>query len=224
MTQLFFTSDEHFGHAPRKDTGVGGVLSLCKRPFASLLEMRDAVIERHNRVVKPGRGSLTVHVGDWFWHTLLLDEATYILDRLHGRHAFMFGNHDEFITKYRTHFEQKLDFIYGENQAGGAKIWRFNNRKLTVDHFAHRVWEGSHKGHWHVYGHSHNGLPGLGKSFDIGVDGHNFYPWSIEEIEAKMATLPTHHTIDNTGRPDSVDNCDETVLHRGGDFEEEFRP
>ena len=224
MTQIYFTSDEHFGHAPRKDTGVGGVLKLCKRPFASLLEMRDVIIERHNKVVPPGRGTLTVHVGDWFWHTLTLDEAIYIMDRMHGRHAFMFGNHDEFLVKYRTYFEQKLDFIHGENQAGGAKIFHFNKHMLTVDHFARRVWQGSHRGHWHVYGHSHSGLPGLGKSFDIGVDGHDFYPWSMEEIEAKMNSRMQHHSIDNTGRPDEKDNVDETSLHHGGDFEEGFRP
>ena len=45
------------------------------------------------------------------------------------------------------------------------------------------------------YGHCHNELPVIGKSFDIGVDGHNFEPWSLEEIEAKMNTLPQGHVI-----------------------------
>jgi hypothetical protein len=35
-------------------------------------------------------------------------------------------------------------------------------------------------------------LPPLGKSFDIGVEGHNYEPWSLEEIERKMSTLDAH--------------------------------
>jgi hypothetical protein len=27
------------------------------------------------------------------------------------------------------------------------------------------------------------------------VDGHNFAPWSIDEIEAKMETLQQHHSV-----------------------------
>lgn len=224
MTQMFFTSDEHYGHAPRHDTGVGGVLKLCRRPFGSLEEMKETIVERHNKKVPNNRGQLTVHVGDWFWHTLTLDDAMDILNRLHGRHAFQFGNHDELIVKHRHFFSTQLDFIIGENKAGGAKIYKFNKRMLTVDHFARRVWEGSHRGHGHVYGHSHSGLPGLGRSMDIGVDGNNFEPWSIDEVMARLETLPQHHTIDNTGRPDEKDNVRETVEHSGGDFEQEFRP
>lgn len=210
MTHLFFTADEHYGHAPRKDTGVGGVLKLCKRPFASLDEMKETIIDHHNRKVPNNKGNMTVHVGDWFWHTLPLGEALEIIDRLNGGHAFMFGNHDKLIAKHKSIFAEKLDFIWGENQAGGAKIFHFNNRNLTVDHFARRVWEGSHRGHWHVYGHSHTGLPSLGKSMDIGVDGNNFYPWAIEEIAFQLENLPQHHTIDNTGtQGEDVDNVRE---------------
>jgi calcineurin-like phosphoesterase family protein len=58
-----------------------------------------------------------------------------------------------------------------------------------------RTWEKSHKGSWHVFGHSHQELPPYGKSFDIGVEGHNYAPWSLEEIAAKMETLPDAHAI-----------------------------
>lgn len=218
MMQLFFTSDEHYNHAPRRDTGVGGIIKLCRRPFASLEEMRETIIERHNKKVPNNKRQLTVHVGDWFWHTLSLKEAMGILNRLHGRHAFQFGNHDELIQKYRYHFSTCLDFIVGENKAGGAKIYQFNKRLLTVDHFARRVWEGSHRGHGHVFGHSHHGLPPLGRSFDIGVDGNNFTPWAIDEIMERLEATPQHHTIDNTGRPDERETAS------GGDFETEFRP
>jgi calcineurin-like phosphoesterase family protein len=47
-----------------------------------------------------------------------------------------------------------------------------------------RVWDQSHHGSWHLYGHSHGKLPDLGLSTDVGVDGHNFQPWSFEEVRA----------------------------------------
>lgn len=216
MSQLFFTADEHIGHGRVNALEAAGrrtgVLHLCKRPFESLEEMKKVLITRHNIVVPKGRGSLTVHVGDWFWNKVTLEEALDYIHALNGRHGFQFGNHDEFMTKYGKFLVEQghLDFIYGENQAGGTKLYRYQNRLLTVDHFAKRVWQGSHKGHGHVYGHSHNGLPGLGKSFDIGVDGNDFYPWSIEGVWKKMDLLKPHHTIDNTSRPDEKDNVNET--------------
>jgi len=208
MSNIFITSDEHYGHVNWKNGG--GILHLAKRPFSDIIEMREALIQRHNEVVPPSQGYLTIHVGDMFWMSMESWEATRILDRLNGRHAFMFGNHDELIEK-SSDLQSKFDWVYGENKAGGAKLLRWNKHKLTLNHFAQRVWEGSHKGHWHVYGHSHNALPGLGKSFDIGVDGNNFYPWSIEQIEKKMSTLEQHHTIDNTGRPGGEDIVKESL-------------
>lgn len=52
-----------------------------------------------------------------------------------------------------------------------------------------RVWRGSHRGNWHLYGHSHGTLPDLEDklSFDVGVDAHDFHPLSYEEVKAIMA-------------------------------------
>lgn len=191
MTQLFITSDEHIDHA--------NIINLANRPFASLEEMKETIIERHNKKVPASRGVLTVHVGDWIWKTMTFEDGLAYIRRLHGRHAFMYGNHDEWMEKYGQYIIPALVFVHGENKAGGAKIFKYDGMKITIDHFARRVWDGSHKGYGHVYGHSHSSLPGLGRSFDIGVDGNNFTPWAIEEIVAKMKTIPPHHTINNTG-------------------------
>lgn len=213
MTQLFITSDEHIGHA--------NIINLADRPFTSLDEMKQTIIANHNKKVPDSRGVLTVHVGDWFWHNLTLDEVMDYINQLHGRHAFMFGNHDETVEKYKNYLSTQLDFIWGENKAGGAKIFKFNKFKITADHFARRVWEGSHKGHMHVYGHSHSALPGLGRSMDIGVDGNDFTPWAIEEIVAKLEKVSPHHVINNTGEGMTEDvvnedrTCPATTLGPG---------
>jgi calcineurin-like phosphoesterase family protein len=205
MSDTFITADEHYGH--RK------IIVHCSRPFgdpnhmlgctqhrcqfcdAAVEEQTETLIERHNKKVPNSLSYLTIHVGDLFWHTMSYDQAMAILKRLNGRHAFLFGNHDELIEKHLGLFAYHFDFIKGSNKAGGSMILHHNKHKITLDHFARRVWDGSHKGSWMLYGHSHNELPVVGKSFDIGVDGHNFEPWSLEEIEAKMETLPQAHVI-----------------------------
>jgi hypothetical protein len=42
-----------------------------------------------------------------------------------------------------------------------------------------RVWNRSHHGSWHLYGHSHGRLPEPPTllSMDVGVDTHDFRPW-----------------------------------------------
>jgi len=187
MSNVFITADEHYGHEK--------IIEYCNRPFKHADEMNEFIIEQHNKVVPNSRGVLTIHVGDWFWHTLPLGIALTILGRLNGRHAFIYGNHDELIEKYESVFRQQLDWIKGENKDSACHRLKFNNNEMTLCHYAMRVWNRSHKGAWQLYGHSHNELPVVGKSFDIGVDGHNFAPWSLEEIEAKMATLPQAHII-----------------------------
>ena len=40
MSEIFFTADQHFGHQ--------NILVFCKRPFASMDEMREELIARNN--------------------------------------------------------------------------------------------------------------------------------------------------------------------------------
>ena len=67
-----------------------------------------------------------------------------------------------------------------------------------LSHYAHRVWEGSHKSTWMLYGHSHGSLPEIESSlsFDVGVDCWNYFPISFEQVLEKMATK-NHKPIDH---------------------------
>jgi calcineurin-like phosphoesterase family protein len=205
MSEILITADEHYGHKkiivhcsrPSSYAAhiMGCTLHRCHECSLAIEEQTERIIERHNRKVPNSKGYLTIHVGDLFWHTLSYQEAMAILRRLNGRHGFLFGNHDELVEKYHVPFAEHFDFIRGANKAGGAMILHHNKHEMTLNHFAQRRWKASHKGSWMLYGHSHNELPVVGKSFDIGVDGHDFEPWTLEEIEAKMETLPNDQII-----------------------------
>lgn len=183
---IFITSDEHYGHEK--------IITYCRRPFASAAEQTEVLIERHNAKVPNNPNLLTIHVGDLFWHTLTEAEALTILGRLHGSHAFLYGNHDELMEHSET-LRSRFVFVVGKNKDGGSKIIRWNRHRITLSHYAMHVWDGSHKGSWMLFGHSHGELKVRGKSFDIGVDCHNFEPWSMGEIEAEMEKRPQGHII-----------------------------
>lgn len=172
MSDTFITSDEHYGHR--------SIIEACQRPFKSVAHMTEVLVANHNAKVPNSKNYLTIHAGDMFWLTMSEQEAMVTLGRLNGRHAFIWGNHDKTIAQGKN-LQRMFDWVRD------AHTLHFNKKKLTIYHYAQRVWNGSGRGAWHVYGHSHGELPGLGKSFDIGVDCHNFTPWSLEEIEAKMA-------------------------------------
>jgi calcineurin-like phosphoesterase family protein len=176
---IWFTSDEHIGHK--------NIIRFCNRPFDDLDHMKDELVRRHNEVVGPK--DEVYHLGDIaFKHTL----ATDYLGRLNGRHYHIRGNHD---PKGNTPI---LGFVWSKD----TKVVKFRTEdpeygahEFYLSHYAHRVWPKSHYGTYHVYGHSHGELPGVGRSMDVGVDAHNYYPISAKQVITKLIAQPygVHH-------------------------------
>lgn len=166
MKNIFFTADTHFNHS--------NIIKFCNRPFGNVLEMNEVLIEKWNTKVK--QGDIIYHLGD-----IGFGEYRYILDRLNGRIVLILGSHDgnALIPRNKSRFKDIYRLF--EIQEKGQNI--------TLCHYAMRVWPKSHHGAWYLYGHSHNRLETFGKSFDVGVDGHNFEPWSFDEVVEKMKTL-----------------------------------
>lgn len=178
----FFTSDEHYGHS--------NIIKFCQRPFSNVDEMREQLIARHNERVKPT--DQTFHLGDIFWRHVSVQQATDILKRLNGRHFLIWGNHDETAKKV-------MDQCFGAPKFEFAKdvhLFRENGVRIWLSHYAHRVYPDSHKGAFHLYGHTHNVLPDFRLSMDVGVDASvgMFAPWSLDEIvnimEVRKRNLP----------------------------------
>jgi calcineurin-like phosphoesterase family protein len=68
-----------------------------------------------------------------------------------------------------------------------------------------RVWNHSHHGSWHLFGHSHGTLTDDtdSLSLDVGVDCWGYSPVSMEQLDAKMATKtfkPVDHHDDEPGK------------------------
>lgn len=166
----FFTADAHHGHT--------NIIKFCNRPFKNTHEMGKALIANHNEVVS--EGDTTIHAGDFAW-TNKKEEAYSIVKKLNGKHIFLRGSHDR--------WQRNSDFHH--------EIWEknINGVYIVACHYAMRVWPRSHWNSIHLYGHSHNKLPGIGKSMDIGVDTNNFYPYSLDEILKIMETKPDNFNL-----------------------------
>ena len=167
----FFTSDEHYGHA--------NVIRFNNRPFSDVNDMTEKLIENHNSVVSDSTNNTTIHCGDFHW-TRHRKVAQQVIDRLNGNHVFLMGSHDVWL-KGSPHHE----------------TWekRINGQVIVCGHYAMRTWAKSHYGSVMLYGHSHGNLESFGKSFDCGVDTHDYHPYSFEEVMSIMDTLPDNFNL-----------------------------
>ncbi len=174
MSKLFFTSDHHFGHA--------NIIKFCNRPFKDVDEMNEVLIERWNEKIK--KNDHVYHLGD-FGMTKNKEMIGRILDRLNGKIYLIAGNHEGAANGHHKKFQWIKD--YYELKVPDPDCYN-GVQRIILFHYAMRVWRGSFRGNWHLYGHSHGGLADLPDQncFDIGVDCHDFYPLSYDEVKAIM--------------------------------------
>lgn len=164
-SNIFFTSDHHFGHE--------NIIEHCDRPFESLNEMNEMMIEKWNN--KVGKNDLVYHLGDL--SLLKADKTLEIIKRLNGRKRYIFGNHDKSWVKNKDCqkcFEVMKDLDY-------IKI---GEQKIMLCHYAMLIWRSSYRGSYHFYGHSHCNIchPNK-KAFHVGVDTCDFEPLEFSEID-----------------------------------------
>ena len=194
-----FTSDTHFGHK--------NIIKFCpvtRSRFFDAEQMDEYLIVEWNKVVDVN--DVVYHLGDFaFASQGRIREVIY---QLNGRIRMLTGNHDKALSGTfgeQLVIEGAIDAIYP-----GYHEVKINGTLLVLNHFAQRVWNKSHFGSLHLYGHSHGSLPGQGKSVDVGVDSAELglrygtlRPYSFEEVlkylDTKIVYKPDHHD-ENTGK------------------------
>lgn len=175
MSTIYFTSDHHFGHQ--------NIIKFSNRPFADVDEMNEMLIQKWNEKVKPE--DEVYHLGDV--GLISSGKLRKILERLNGKIYLIKGNHESAAQACHSRFEWIKD--YYELVVEDTEFAR-GEQLIVLFHYALREWNASHYGSYHLYGHSHGTLPddNTKLSFDIGVDCHNFYPLSYDEVKAIMKT------------------------------------
>ena len=91
---VFFTSDTHFWHE--------NIIKFCNRPFGSIEEMNNTIIENWNKVV--GENDIVFHLGDFCFCGS--DKFKEIIENLNGRIYLILGNHDRGASYYANVFDE----------------------------------------------------------------------------------------------------------------------
>lgn len=163
MSNLFVVADTHFCHE--------NVIKYNNRPFKDVYEMNDQLIERWNKVVTK-RDRVKI-LGDFAW-----DRHGFFLNVLNGKKELVIGSHDK-MAKVHLDCFSKVSMI---------DIFNFGGKTFVCSHCCMRVWELSHYGSVHLFGHSHGRLKTYNLSFDVGVDawGSDYAPIPMEEVMARV--------------------------------------
>jgi calcineurin-like phosphoesterase family protein len=179
FTKKFYTSDTHFGHV--------SLLSMQPRPFVSIDEHDEHLVEQWNRVV--GNTDIVYHLGDFAMGlTERADRVRRLFSRLNGRKRLVVGNHD---LDRHGHLHPTLAALDWDEAPQGFIFTDDCGQKLVLAHYAQRVWQWESKGGYHFYGHAHGQLPGIGRSRDVGVDMPDtcFAPRTFSQLQ-KSLPLP----------------------------------
>lgn len=179
--QVFFCGDTHFLHS--------NILKFCHRPFEDIDEMDAMLMANWNEVV--GEDDVVYHLGDFAMGPS--GRVREILERLNGRIRLCEGSHEQsaLAKGNRGVFEAVADGYYltfedegGDRLPGG----------IFLSHYLHKTFPHSHHGSWHLYAHSHGRLDSYaaaeGRLLDVGVDSHEYRPWTMDEVAAVMETRP----------------------------------
>lgn len=191
----YFSSDWHLGHA--------NIIKYDKRPFKTVKEMDETIIQNITSVLKKGDKlyflgdfSLTKNPNEIEGHMKAISYTGVDL-------FFIKGNHDKsdivkLYQKYGSYLgEQKAIYINDKDAHEGKQM-------IVLNHYAMRVWDKSHHGAWHLYGHSHHTLKEdpNSLSFDVGINGWDYqlidYPTVKSKMSKKNFTPIDHHG--KTGR------------------------
>ncbi len=172
---IYFSSDQHFYHK--------NVITYCNRPYASLEEMHQALIDNWNKVVQP---TDTIFIlGDFCFGGV--DKWKGILSQLQGEKHLVKGNHDMKQAKPERAEEFGFkwigkDAVIKDDELGDILLshYPYHGDHTEGDRYLDR--RPTDKGGWLLHGHVHCAWKMLGRQINIGVDQWNFTPVSLEEV------------------------------------------
>lgn len=190
MSKIWFTSDTHWGHF--------NVIKYCNRPFTSVEEMDETLIENWNKAV--GITDTVYHLGDV---SLGLSPVELISPRLNGIKKLVPGNHDHCFpahpknkkrAKTEPEYFKKVYESVGWEVLPISLITEFPGLgRVWLNHFPYENQEAGYTLKYSQYrlvndgllllhGHSHSSTPLKGNQIDVGVDAFNLTPVSLDAI------------------------------------------
>lgn len=177
--KVWFTSDTHFGHS--------GIIKFCDRPFKSVDEMNQILIDNWNSIIPPD--GIVFHLGDFSWNNNIKN----IICNLNGNIVLIKGNHDNQNLKQGAY----KFFLEVHNQ---LQI-QVGNSIIYLNHYPFLTYGGVYKeknpiiqcfGHIHMSKYKNTGTDTpryeflLPSQYDVGVDLNDFKPISYKELKERI--------------------------------------
>lgn len=178
---VFFTADTHFQHER--------IIRFCSRPFTSGKEMDVALFRNWNSVVRPD--DVVYHLGDVVFGDV--ERALPLLRGLMGKKYLIPGNHD--TPKTLALLDGIFEILPPLTEIPTPPRSRTAHetaRSVTMCHYAMEVWNHSHRGAIMLHGHTHGRLPENSQRLDVGVDSWGFFPVRLQDVLARLRTLPEY--------------------------------
>ena len=182
--KIWFTSDTHFYH--NKEFLWGG------RGFNSPDEMVEKFIQNWNSVVKPN--DEVYHLGDVMLNDT--EKGIEALKKLNGKIHIIRGNHD---TDQRAAAYLECPNVI---DVQWATMIKYKRRMFYLTHFYAVAKtprdEENKQGIIVLHGHTHQTTNFTNDNYfvyHVGVDSHNFFPVSIEEIIADIGNKKQEYNL-----------------------------
>lgn len=161
------SADTHLGHI--------NIMQYCRRPFATIQEMDDAIIANARRVVKPNH-----HL--WILGDVAFSEssARAFFQHVPGHKHFVPGNHDT---------QPWMKTLGWASMREPICELRDNKKTYVLCHYPMRTWNKAHHGSIQLFGHVHDQHPGWRNCVNVGVDWWNFTPATLPQILERSESL-----------------------------------
>lgn len=156
--RVFVISDTHFGHE--------AVLRFepSFRPFSSIQEHDEALVERWNSVVR--QGDTVWHLGDVYFGG---KDNHYILARLNGRKHLVMGNHDAYpLDCYSKYFTRIF---------GAASL-----RNCILTHVPVHPSQLEFRFKYNIHGHMHSHIIGDPRYINVSAEQTDLTPVLLDEL------------------------------------------
>lgn len=196
---ILLSSDEHFGHTNVLTHGPG-------RPFASIEEHDEALIENWNRAAKTS--DTVIIVGDF---TLSVTAMERVVPRLNGRKILYAGNHDlcweahPGEKKRRAAPKMRLRYLaagFAEVHGSGQGLATIAGIDVMIahlpadgDHFTEQRYPNQRPQPGALpllCGHVHHLWATSGRQINVGVDHWDYTPVHEDALAAAIAELPPY--------------------------------
>jgi hypothetical protein len=184
--KVWITSDCHFSHknivrgVTNWRTQDGQVPVSSTRDFQTIEQMNERLVSGINNSV--GQDDTLIMLGDVSFGGF--ENIGIFMDRLVCKNVHLIlGNHDHHIENNRGDIRSKFLTVQHYLEVN------IEGRNFVLCHYPLQSWNGLNKGVIHLHGHVHLNKQnkfGNGRRLDVGVDGNDMCPYSIDEVIAIM--------------------------------------